>query len=46
MDNPLHKLSFYFIKLPIHVIWKLALRVKVKRIQEKMLLQVGAEGAV
>uniref|UniRef100_A0A803VB26 Calcium-transporting ATPase n=1 Tax=Ficedula albicollis TaxID=59894 RepID=A0A803VB26_FICAL len=37
MDNLLHKSVFScFIKLPIHVIWKLISTVKAKRIQEKV----------
>ncbi|NWS94726.1 AT2C1 ATPase, partial [Mionectes macconnelli] len=37
MDNLLHKsVFFYFIKLPMHAIWKLVSTVKDKRIQEKV----------
>ncbi|NXL45592.1 AT2C1 ATPase, partial [Podilymbus podiceps] len=36
MDNLLHKSLFYFIKLPIHAIWKLVSTVTDKRTQEKV----------
>ncbi|NXY06720.1 AT2C1 ATPase, partial [Pteruthius melanotis] len=36
MDNLLHKSVFWFVKLPIHAIWKLVSTVKAKRIREKV----------